>query len=102
MFFSICFLFMFSVFLSLFQLFSGQSLILAATRRYLLASGGVISRTQNFGVISHTFLERVYFVSLFLHRNFCSCHFQRTGLKLLEPVDRTGLPLIIKKLEDFV
>ena len=69
---------------------------------YKIASGGVISRTRNFGVISRTFLERVYFVILFLHRNSCSCHFQKTGLKLLEPVVRTGLPLIIKKLEDFV
>ena len=67
-----------------------------------VASGGVISRTCNFGVISRTFLKRVNFEILFLHINFCSCHFQRTGLKLLEPVVRTGLPLIIKKLEDFV
>ena len=73
---------------------------------YCIALGGVISQTQNFGVISRTFLERVYFVILFLHRNYCSCHFQRTGHKLLEPIVRTGLgsylPLIIKKLEDFV
>ena len=68
----------------------------------MLASGGVISRTCNFGVISRTFLKRVNFKILFLHRHFFSCHFQRTGLYLLEPVVRTGLPLIIKKLEDLV
>ena len=67
-----------------------------------IASGGVISRTCNFGVISRTFLKKVNFEILFLHINFCSRHFQRTCLKLLEPVVRTGLPLIIKKLEDFV
>ena len=68
----------------------------------IVASGGVISRTCNFGVISRTFLKKVNFEILFVHINFCSCHFQRTGFKLLEPVVRTGLPLIIKKLEDFV
>ena len=81
---------------------SGSQLKVKTIKYIILASGGVISRTCNFGVISRTFLKRVNFKILFLHINFCSCHFQRTGLKLLEPVVRTGLPLIIKKLEDFV